>query len=173
MSTEILDSGAAAATNSQIPETERIEYRTSKLDTTQLSMHWPQIAAAIQASTPDGFDKNQFVRPNVFQSIVSGQVQVWCVQAMRESPQIVMWIITRWQTDAMTNRRFMGFDALHAYEVVPDHGMRDAFETVTKFAAAGGASHLVATTSNPRLLGLANQFGADTSQRLVVWRAEE
>jgi hypothetical protein len=152
--------------------TGRIEYRTSRLDTTQVSAHWPQIAAAIQASVPPYMDAKQFVGPGTFQDLVNGTLHVWAVQAMRDEPAIAMWILTRWQVDAMTGRRFMGFDALHAYEVVPDHGMQAAFETVTKFAAAGGASHLVAVTSNPRLIGLANQFGADTSQRFVVWGAK-
>ena len=139
----------------------------TKLMPDQISKFWPIIKYAIEQSLPPTVGEHPDKMNRILSSTLSGTTEVWAMYEKGNKIKLEAIILTRLVLDDASGTRSLLLYCLYGYEEVSDDKWGDGLSILFKYAKANKCSKIVAYSSIPHIINLANKFGASTEYTFI------
>jgi len=137
-----------------------------KLEVDQALKRWDVIKPAIILAQPVGTVWDAAAEARLVEAVSMGALIVWAEQ---DAQGIVQGIVTTLITeDIASGTKGLLVYSTTAFNKLSGETWREGIETVCRYAQAKGCKKLMAYTSNPTMLHIAEKFGMNTDLRLVI-----
>lgn len=140
-----------------------------KLLPDQVIKEWDVIKYAItQANYEQLFATEEAVRDHL-RAIILDQMQVWAI-TNDETNEFAGIGVTRYNIERAMHIQRLEIYALYAFRPISNRTWAECFIALNRFAKANNCSHIMALSDNENIIKLAQQFGGDTGQRMLVFK---
>lgn len=137
-----------------------------RLTPEQVVREWEVVRHAIKESTYEAiFTRPDAVRDHL-RELISGTMQAW---AMADQDGFVGIVTTRFSVDASMGVKRLEIYSLFGFRDVAPRVWATCYVMLKRFALANGCSHIIALSDQENILSLAERFGGDTTQRMIVF----
>lgn len=130
----------------------------------QISKFWPVIKYAIEESIPPTTKGEHPDKMNrILSAALSGKLDVWAsYDRIDNVTKFNGIVVTQIVYDEASNIFNLLLYVVFAYENTSAATWREGYETLSKYAKAKNCSNMIAYSAVPKIVGIANAFGADT-----------
>ena len=139
----------------------------TKLLPEQISKFWPIIKYAVEMSLPPIAGEHPDRMNRILASTLSGTTDVWASYTRGEENRFEGIVLTRLGYDETSNTKSLLIYCLYGYGEVNRNSWLQAIELLAKYAKSKGCSRVTAYTSEPYIVKLATDLGADVSYTFI------
>jgi len=133
----------------------------------QVIKEWEVVKYAIsQANHEQLFATEEGVKDHLRQ-VIAGVMHVWAIVQDDEFAGVA---VTRFNTDQSVGVKRLEIYALFGFKVIKNKTWATCFVALRRFAEAKNCSFIMALSDNQAVLRLADKLGADTEQRMIVFK---
>jgi len=137
-----------------------------QLASDQCAAYWEDIKNVVLASMPSFADRSPDGLNQVLANLLDGHAQAWVAL---DANVVVATAVTIIQTDTITGIRNLLIYALAGYGNIREEIWKDGIEALKSFAKAQGCYKVIAFSSVPRILTIAEGLGVNCSARVLEW----
>jgi len=139
----------------------------TKLLPEQVSKFWPIIKYSIEESLPPTVDEHPDKMNRILSSALSGITDVWALYEKGEEIKLEAVALTKLIEDDVSGTKSLLIYCLYGYNEVKEDEWEVGLKLLFKYAKANRCSRVVAYSSVPHLINMANKFGADTDYTFI------
>jgi len=141
----------------------------TKILSSQVGQVWealdPMIRGALNTWT--GFDERNLT--NIMEALMSDNLHGWLVED--DEQKIVYGLVTtNFTYDEFGGDKMLNVYTMFTVKTVPIQLISEAIETLTVFAKGNNCKGICGFANNPKIVQLAERYGADTNITLINWR---
>lgn len=131
---------------------------------------WPLLKRAFELAAPPVTDVSEFSEQALLESLLKDQIQAWySVEMINEQPNLYAVLLTTFVHDIHSDVTNLLIYSILGLQLIPPHEWALGIQTITKYAKSRGAHQILAYSNVGRIIEMAEQLGADVSQRLLRW----
>ncbi len=137
-------------------------FRCVRLQPENLKHVWDVVRYGVIRSVPPHVPRSQETARSILRNLIAGKAQCWVLfdQDEESRKNIHAALVTAVETESLSGARIMVIWAVYAYRVTPGEGWELVRKALVDFARAQGCTSIMGTSSNPRVIALAEQMGA-------------
>lgn len=139
----------------------------TKLLPEQISKFWPVIKYAVEESLPPTVGEHPDKMNRILSSTLSATTEVWAMYEKGSEVKLEAIVLTRLILDDASGTRSLLIYCLYGYNEISEDEWKDGLMALVKYAKSNKCSRIVAYSSIPHLISMADKFGADTEYTFI------
>jgi len=143
----------------------------TRLTSNQVANHWDEIKTHLENTLAPFVKVTPVTLNNIFESFLSDRAQVWTVWKWNGDgkPEVHAMATTYIQVDPISGTKNLLIYSLSGYKFVTEELWMEGIEGIKRFAQEKKCAKILAYSSVPRILQVANSLGGNTGMTYIEW----